>query len=499
MFKAFAENTDLTNLDPIRFPLICYLSKEEAAFYVNKYSRFNTELLGGINKEKFQRIYDKFWKIHSGLLPKTSLTYAQYCCIYSIWINGISIELYPGAKMQETYEIMDKYINLIKVLLSDIVLVPSHDGILCLLLLSYFFERNMQVETSYILCQTAVCQAMACGYHRESIATNETSYLWWSLFSRELTLGYYLGRTSSIPLRLVNIKYEQRFKESLDTNLENNLLLTELNKLVYISLCNRTKLPLSAKSVSDEHVNSALHMDSLFEDFFNQLPTNFKERHYLQPTEAEILMSYYSIKMSSTLPFILYPIEHLSNKAENVIKLIEKSLQAAIEYVKLLLTIESYGFDQLIFTEASVSSYAMMCFVSGSLFYKISCNALTEKPANSKENYEQIQHYATRLRNHNQKRIENSRGTMRIRRYWIEVLFEDLTHLNADDDNDMVIQKLRRTILGDNDSESSDHNYMVDSTHYITPTNIPSFFDMTMDNYLAGESVISEIFNGLSK
>lgn len=456
IISSFAETINpeiCTSFQSEKFPLVCYFSRQESDFYVDRFFHYSNVLLDGMSRSNFDLIYEKLWKIHLGELNPDCLSNAQYCCVYSVWITGVSLELHPQASMQITYESMNRYINLIKFLLSDIYLIPSPDGILCLLLLSSFFERNMQIETAYILCQTAACHAMSCGLHRESMTTDNTAYLWWSIFDREMKLGLYLGRSSTIPIRQVNLDYETRFKEFTSENLDCNLLVTELNRIVYLFLCNRTKLPISSKLLTEEHLNSALHIDEMYSDFYLQLPGKFKRVEGVESAEAEVMMNYYLCYVASTLPFTLYALADFSlldTRIDKLIKLVDSCVDASTKAVDLIIAVALLSYeDRLDSFEASLSSYIMASFVSGALFFN---DPIVISKASSKcdKVLTKILGYAKSLREYNQRKINSSRGTVRIRRYWIEVLNEDLNFLYKDEPNGQLgNEKLWKAILGD--------------------------------------------------
>lgn len=434
-----------------KFPLVCYFSQEESDFYVDRFFHYSNCLLRGITRSSFRLIYEKLWRIHSGNLAPSALSSAQYCCIYTVWIIGVSNELYPDASMQVTYELMNKYINLIKVLLSDVYLVPTPDGILSMLLLSSFFEINMQIETAYILSQTAVCQAMSCGLHRESISTDDTAYLWWSLFDKEIKLGLYLGRPSSIPLRQVNLDHETRFLESTYKNLDCNLLMSNLNRIAYSFLCNRSKLPISGRLLTDEHINSAIHIKELYNDFYNTLSLAFKDFHNINASKAEVMLNFYFCYVSSTLPFVLFPwadMPKMDTQIEKLIKLVDSCIDAAIKAVELIKACDESNFrDSLEALEASLSTYVMVAFVGGVLFFK---DEIMRSRDDTKcdEILPIILSYSSKLREYNQLRISTSRGTLRIRRYWVEILNDDLGLLFYGS-NTFRNERLQKAILGD--------------------------------------------------
>lgn len=478
IISSFSETIHPENFggpDSNLFPWVCYFTKDECEFYVDRFYHYSHRLLSVIDEEEFKVISNTFWRIEADNLPATTLSNAQYCCIYTVWIIGMSMEIYPNLSMQVTYELMNRYINLIKLLLSDIFLIPSADGIRCLLLLSNFFERNMQLETAYILCQSAVCHAMSCGYHRESVSSDETFHVWWSLFDREIKLGLYLGRSSTIPLKQVNLNYRKKFgSQDLD------LLMVEMNRVGYHFLCNRTKLPLAPEELNESHISSALGIQESFENVYSEL----SQRQIDLFEIAEALLNYYWLSISSNLPFVLYPIKEstiFKTQSKNIIKLVESCVSTSIDAVKLILKLEELECqDPLDLFEASISTYIMAVFVGATLFYKTYPNKIPNEN-DITNRLEEINTFSHELREYNQQRLSVSRGTVRIRRYWVEVLNQDLDSINLKPTSPAA-EKLHQIIFeSDSDTKGELKDAMpVDQASYLSPfpRNLTNMFDI---------------------
>lgn len=460
VISSFSDATDpsllkVTNDD--LYPLMCNFSKEESEFYVSKYFESCPKLLRAINEEEVDKLLDTFWQVKNGKAVASSLTHAQYCNIYIIWITGVSIELYPEASMQDTYESMNRYLNLIKILLSDIFLVPSTDGIRCLLLLSCFFERNMQVETSYILAQTAICHAMASGFHRESIATAETFTLWWALFDREVQLGYYFGRTPSIPLDQVDLATRKRFESSSSKSLFYDHWLTELNKLSYNFLNHEQRPTVLSNHLTREYLNMAVSYDIQLGGFFERISGVIKDFNNLSMYEAQILNQYYLTAINSGFPFLLSSFhQNISSipgcNINDIVRLIEKCVDNCIKLVNLVRSvITNDDISCLDWSLTTVSCYTMVGLVAGAMFYKVINNTLPEiyRVTEPEKRLQDIVQSSRIIRDLNMKQAEKSTGTLRIRQYWIEILNEDLDLLLDNININPDILHLKTLILGD--------------------------------------------------
>ncbi|GMF56621.1 unnamed protein product [[Candida] boidinii] len=230
-------NLDLININ--KFPLINLLKRDEADSYTNVFFEKVHPYYFIFNQETFREKYELFWKEISeskkssesghdnnnnnnanharhdstadGLTP-LKLSPAEICSIYMVWILGRRFQQFSNPhelprNSELNNELTARYIDIIKLSLSDIVLTPTIDGIRLIFLLSVYLSSIKVRESGWILMELACRQSMSLGLHRSLIInkfgsekSQEMKRMIWSLIKAESTLCSSLGRPSALPL-----------------------------------------------------------------------------------------------------------------------------------------------------------------------------------------------------------------------------------------------------------------------------------------------------------
>ncbi|PYD07989.1 hypothetical protein DND36_31570, partial [Pseudomonas savastanoi pv. glycinea] len=138
---------ELTFLHHQNFPYLEDISFEEGnylteCFFSNVHPR-NPCFVRRI----FNLDYEKFWNSVRSKSPDKYLSHHTICCIYMVWLLG---RLFNPANIPSVDEsVATRYLNVVKLCLSDITLTPTLDGIRTLMLLAIYMENTTKRECSY--------------------------------------------------------------------------------------------------------------------------------------------------------------------------------------------------------------------------------------------------------------------------------------------------------------------------------------------------------------
>ncbi|CUM66301.1 uncharacterized protein PRCAT00003963001 [Priceomyces carsonii] len=168
-----------------------------------------------MRRERFEDLYEKFWhetgecKYHAA-----ELTLDQICCIYAVLVLGYCYHRqFFSSGLDDP--IIPQLLKRIVSSISSLILLPTLDGILSLLLLAIYYGKNKKRECSYLLLEISCKQALAIGLSRQSMieciadenVKDQMKRLWWVLFLQEVKMCKLLGRVSSVSLQEVNVDY----------------------------------------------------------------------------------------------------------------------------------------------------------------------------------------------------------------------------------------------------------------------------------------------------
>lgn len=331
--------THLYNLDTInvdRFPLINIVERREADEYVKVFFEKVHPYYFIFIESHFMEKYEIFWEELESDVTKdnnrshtiSKLSSAEICTIYTVWILGRRFQQYSDPENLPENSVLDqdmigKFIDIIKLSLSDVVLTPSIDGIRLLILFSVYLSSIKVRESGYCLMELAAIQAKSLGLHRKSIVnkfndqkSDVMKRILWSLAKAETTLCCSFGRASAIPWEEIDIHFPVIEDET-----------DEHFKIYYLQSCNLTKIifeildykkktqrdPLSLVSIE-----KALYFKNKLETFWENLPESWKNYKSLPikryKPKLHILYHYYFITL--TLPMFL----HIVNSHNYIVK-----------------------------------------------------------------------------------------------------------------------------------------------------------------------------------
>ncbi|GME95998.1 unnamed protein product [Ambrosiozyma monospora] len=376
--------THLYNLDTIninRFPLINLIPKDEADGYVKVFFEKVHPYYFIFNKDKFQERYKIFWdeinktdKQDDSTSDSTStatplgISSAEICCVYMVWILGSRFQEFSNsnknsnANMKQSAlnnasldsELIGRYIDIIKLSLSDIVLTPTIDGIRLLILFSVYLSSIKVRESGYCLMQLAAIQCKSLGLHRKFIVSkftneraDEMKRILFSLAKSETTLCCSLGRASAIPWEEIDIDLPLLKDENDDLFKTYYFMSVKLTMIIFEILDYKKqtqKEPLSLVSIE-----KALTFQKKLENFWERLPDNWKNYKSLpiRRYKPKLHIQYHYYFITLTLPMFLNIVSTQSSvvkKDDPIMPLLVNSIKSACQTAEIVTYTDSTGF-----------------------------------------------------------------------------------------------------------------------------------------------------------
>lgn len=156
------------------------------------------------SKRRFFRLYEKWWDSY-GLPPsERDLDSSEVCFLYLIKTMGYYY-LENESKDESESRLIGKLVNIVKLSISEFMLTPTINGILCLFYLAVLFNKNKRRECGYLLITSVCRQATVIGLNRQSMiecnpdveVQEEMKKIWWAIVEQEVKLSSLLGRVPS--------------------------------------------------------------------------------------------------------------------------------------------------------------------------------------------------------------------------------------------------------------------------------------------------------------
>lgn len=354
------------------FPYVQLIPRTEADYYIDIFfSKIHYRYLL-FQEESFRKTYNTFWKIIEHQEDKRSLSVAQVCSIYMVMIVGKML------KLNQANDVF-KYLDIVRICMSDMVLSPTLDGIRCLMLLAVYMDNSRKRESGYILIELATRQGVSMGIHRQVICDtvkdkvllDEMKRVWWTLATHEIRFSFQLGRDSTVSLDEVTINYPQ-LKDIDDVVCRDFYYqLMGLNKYVLETLdlrriLTKTQDILSWANVSKSH-RILQSMRQTYQNWDHNLQNlqDFKDyKHYLH------LKFHYSC-ICLTFPYLL----HVCNFPDVAIDYVEtyqivyQCLESSIKICELCsLASKSDILNGTLFPDIVTLYHATMALIIGFIY-----------------------------------------------------------------------------------------------------------------------------------
>lgn len=304
---------DLSFLTSEKFPYSGEIGRQAADHYVGIFfSRIHHRFLC-FNETMFRETHEKFWAaLQTGI--KDKLSNQAICCIYMVWILG---RLYDPTDVAFSVEesTMQKYLHIVKLCLSDILLTATLDGVRVLLLLSIYLDNRKRRETGYILVELAARQAITLGLNRRSLSScmegedkkEEMRRTWWTVFMMEVCFSIQMGRSSSIQIEDINMDYPTCLGVSgLPYYPQIYLSQVEMTKCLFKMMQYRRTLTRTSNILADDKVRKAFEVSQELNDIFRSLSPSLLDLEAFDSSKLVLHLRYHYYSLLLTLPLLLH-------------------------------------------------------------------------------------------------------------------------------------------------------------------------------------------------
>ncbi|GMM30370.1 hypothetical protein DAMA08_031150 [Martiniozyma asiatica (nom. inval.)] len=360
--------THLYNLDSInidRFPLINIVQRLEADVYVDVFFKKVHPYYFIFNQNSFMKTYEIFWEELDRNLDEESefqpmkLTSPQICSIYMVWILGRRFQQFSSPENLPhnavlDQEIISRFVDIIRLSLSDVVLTPTIEGIRLLILFSVYLSSIKVRESGYCLMQMACIQAKSLGLHRKFIVdkfnhskSDVMKRIMWSLTKIESTLCCSFGRSSVIPREEIDIdlpKLDDVKSDQFKTYYFQSVRLTSIIFEILDYKKRTQKDPLSVASIE-----KAIYFKKRLESFWDELTPEWKDYKSLPIArfKPKLHTQYHYYFITLTLPLFLHIANSQSffiNDDDLILELVVRGIKSSFKTAEIISYTDSKGF-----------------------------------------------------------------------------------------------------------------------------------------------------------
>lgn len=332
------------------FPYFGEMGRAAADAYVDTFFAHIHHRILVFDEQLFRAAHARFWHNLAHADAARSLSNHAICSIYMVWILGRLFD--PGAPATNEATIQ-KYLHIVKLCLSELLLTPTLDGVRSLLLLSVYMDNRMRRESGYILLELAARQAMTLGFHRQAVkgciknATRleEIRRTWWTIFIFEVCFSNQMGRTSCIHTEVINIELPlclavlpyAHFPAAFRGLVHLTIVLSEI-------VASRKNLSAVHGVFSDMHLLQACELNASLTSCFESLGDDLRDLGLDLKYKLALHFRYHYYRMLLTLPvFLLSLTVPDTPRSEALDALVGDALRACIRTVDLLHLADSHG------------------------------------------------------------------------------------------------------------------------------------------------------------
>lgn len=373
------QQQDLRFLNLEMFPYFGDIGRTEAEYYVNIFfTKIHPRCLC-FDEKLFRESHMHFWEAIDTKTRNKQLSNHLISSIYMVWILG---RLYDpmdcSVIVDET--VIQKYLRVVKLCLSDILLMGTLDGIRCLLLLSMYMDNRKRRETGYILIELAARQAVTLGLNRRSLCLctedegkkEELKRTWWSVFNMEVCFSGQMGRSSCIQIEDVNADVPNCIGVSdLSLYAPGFAGVVELTKHLYEVLQFRKFLSKSSL-LAEANISRALEIHKNLTDVFESLDPELRNLQDFHGCKLSVNYRYHYYSLLLLLPFYLNvantPSVIMTPSILNLINLCAKLSMAVADLMEL--SAEHQLLNGTLFQDIFYAYHAVMGLVVAYLMIK---------------------------------------------------------------------------------------------------------------------------------
>lgn len=308
---------NLTLLYQNNFPYFSQIGYQQAQNFVNVFFRCIHPRILCFNEATFRDTHERFWAASANNTQDRFLTNSGICCIYMVWLLG---SLYGSAnadpEQAKSDAIMaEKYLDIIKLCLSDMVLMPTLDGVRCLMLMAVYMDNNKRRESCYVLLELASRQAVSLGLNRASLLLcvsdkgriEEMRRVWWTLFMLEVSMSTQMGRLSCFEMSDIDVEYPSCLDVCEDVNFNKEYFMTmDLTKMLYDVLEYRLLIHHSEDMMTEANLDRAVQIGNKLTSRFNEAdPTILDVFSHFTDSKMHVHLRYHYYRIVLTLPYLM--------------------------------------------------------------------------------------------------------------------------------------------------------------------------------------------------
>lgn len=311
------EPTHIKNLSLLlhrNFPYFVDISYQDAQSYVNVFFRLLHPRIPCFNETSFRECHERFWAATASNSRDSFLKNDLICCIYLVWTLG---RLFTSASVDDVSEphAMDDYIEIVKLCFSEMVLMPTLDGVRCMMLLAVYMDNNKRRESAYVLLELASRQAISLGLSRASLSLcipnkdrgEEMKLVWWTLYMMEVSMSTQMGRSSCFQMEDIDVEYPACEGICEDANYsEEFVVLMDLSKCLHDVLNYRLLIHHTDDLMVEGNLDRALRIATALSKTFNEAPPAVLNiAGVFTDSKLHLHMRYHYYRIVLTLPYLM--------------------------------------------------------------------------------------------------------------------------------------------------------------------------------------------------
>ncbi|KAF3988686.1 hypothetical protein FT663_02079 [Candidozyma haemuli var. vulneris] len=301
---------DLSFLYHSTFPCLDDISMQEANYFVDCFFGNVHPRYPCFVENVFREAHERFWAAVSTKTRDRYLSHHTICSIYMVWLLGRLFN--PNSLPRVDYSIVQRYLHVIRLCLSDIVLTPTLDGIRTLILLAIFMENTMRRESAYVLIQLAARHSISLGLHRESSVmqipdkskVEESRRLWWTVFVMEVSSSCQMGRSSTVKLADVNATYPDCYDIVNAPEFSATwMAILDVTKNLHDVLEYRQAFNKNEDLLSNDNIDKALVLEEKLSRTVAKIDPGLFDLSMISDFKVHLSMRYHYDRLSLVLPF----------------------------------------------------------------------------------------------------------------------------------------------------------------------------------------------------